>query len=168
MTAGWLRVPPFVGLVVVWLLLMGQVTWANLLGGVAVAAILVVLVPLRMPGNGHRVHPVALVRLSVFIGWSLVTSSWSVLVATLRPTPARLRAGIVRIELPSTSSPWVTALVANAITLTPGTMTLVATLGPPVLQVHALGLGDPDDLRADVLDLHRRVHAAFTPREVGP
>jgi multicomponent Na+:H+ antiporter subunit E len=165
-TGAWLRVPPFVGLVVLWLLLVGEVTVGNVLGGLAVAAGIELLVPLRLPRTRHRVHPGALASLTAFVGWSLVTSSWTVLVATLAPTPERLRAGIVRVELPGTSSEWVTTLVANAISLTPGTMTLDATMGPPVLQVHVLGLGDLDEFRAEVLDLHRRVDAAFTPRAV--
>jgi multicomponent Na+:H+ antiporter subunit E len=165
-TGAWLRVPPFVGLVAVWLLLMGEVTLGNVLGGVVVAAVVVGLVPLARPSTGHVLHPLALARLTVFVAWSLVTSSWAVLVTTLAPTPERLRAGIVRVDLPPSSSEWVTTVVANAITLTPGTMTLTATMGPPMLQVHVLGLGDIDEFRDEILDLHRRVDAAFTPRGV--
>ena len=168
MTGARLRIPPFIGLVVLWLLLMGEVTVGNLVGGIAVAAVVTFLVPLRRPGTGHRVHLVSLASLSVFVAWSLVTSSWAVLVTTLFPTTERLRAGIVRVELPASSSEWVTTLVANAITLTPGTMTMEATMGPPTLQVHVLGLGDVDEFRDEILDLHRRVDAAFTPRTVAP
>lgn len=164
MSGPWLRLPPFAGMVALWLLLMGEVSLPNVAGAVVVAAAVVALVPLRLPASRHRVHPVALVRLGAFVAWSLVTSSWAVLVTTLAPTPARLRAGIVRVELPPSASEWVTTLVANAITLTPGTMTLGATMAPPVLQVHVLGLHDVDGFRAGVLDLHRRVDAAFTPR----
>jgi multicomponent Na+:H+ antiporter subunit E len=159
--------PPFVGLVVVWLLLQGEVTVGNLVGGVAVAAVVVGLLPLERPARTHVVHPVALVRLAVFVGWSLVTSVARVVVATLAPTPARLRAGIVRVDLPAGSSEWVITLVANAITLTPGTMTLTAATTPAALHVHVLGLGDVDEFRAEVLDLHGRVTAGFTPTEAG-
>ena len=161
------RVPPFVGLVVVWVLLMGDLSVANVLGGALVAGLVVGLVPLRPPVGGHRVHLLAVARLTGFVGWSLVTSSWAVLVTTVAPTPERLRAGIVRVELPATASSWVTTLVANSISLTPGTLTLSATLDPPLLDVHVLGLGDLDDFRAEVLDLHRRVDAAFTPTTDG-
>ena len=54
-------------------------------------------------------------------------------------------------------------LVANAITLTPGTLTVTAESDPAVLHVHVLGLGDVDEFRASVHDLHRRATAAFTP-----
>jgi multicomponent Na+:H+ antiporter subunit E len=157
------RVPPFVGLVVVWVLLVGEVTVGNVVGGIVVAGLVVGLVPLRPPRTGHRVHVAAVVRLVGFVGWSLITSVWAVLVTTLAPTPERLRAGIVRVELPASASEWVTTVVANSITLTPGTLTLSATLDPPVLYVHVLGLGDLDEFRSEVLDLHRRVDAAFTP-----
>lgn len=169
MSGRWpLRLPPFVGLVALWLLLMGEVTVPNVVGAIVVTTLIEVLVPLRLPRSRHRVHPVALVRLGAFVGWSLVTSAWTVLVTALAPTPPRLRAGIVRVELPPSASEWVTTLVANAITLTPGTMTLEATMAPPVLQVHVLGLGDVEGFRDEILDLHRRVDAAFTPRRDVP
>ena len=46
-------------------------------------------------------------------------------------------------------------LVANSITLTPGTLTVEVQDEPPVLYVHCLGLDDPDQVRRDVLDLQR-------------
>ena len=68
----------------------------------------------------------------------------------------------MRVELPG-ATPLVTTLVANAITLTPGTLTVTAGSDPAVLHVHVLGLGDLDEFRAEILDLQRRASAAFTP-----
>jgi hypothetical protein len=38
---------------------------------------------------------------------------------------------------------------------------------PPSLDVHVLGLGDPDDVRADVARLERLVLGAITPVDTG-
>lgn len=157
------RVAWIVTLAATWVLLNGDLTTANVVGGALVAVGVVVLVPLSPTAQRHRVHPVALVRFALFVLGSLVTSSWAVVRAALRPTDARLRAGIVRVPLPG-ATPLVTALVANAITLTPGTLTVTADDGDaPQLHVHVLGLGDPDDFRARVRDLQARATAAFTP-----
>jgi multicomponent Na+:H+ antiporter subunit E len=104
------------------------------------------------------------IRYVGFVAWSLVTSSASVVRTSLVPTPARLRSGIVRCELPG-ASPLVTTLVANAITLTPGTLTVTAdaTADPAVLHVHVLGLSDIEGFRGEIADLHARARAAVTP-----
>ena len=75
----------------------------------------------------------------------------------------RSSGGIVKVRLDA-ESPLTATLVANAITLTPGTMTLTARLDPAELTVHVLGLGDTDEFRASVEDLERRVVAALTPQ----
>src|SRR5262249_37328165 len=80
----------------------------------------------------------------------------------LRPTPTALRSGIVRVRLEQ-ESPVTTTLVANAVTLTPGTMTLTARIHPAELHIHAIGLDDPDEFRAEIHDLERRTVDALTP-----
>ena len=61
-------------------------------------------------------------------------------------------------------TPLVATIVSDAITLTPGTLTLDVRTDPTVLYVHVLGLGDPDDVRADVKELERLVVGAVEPR----
>jgi len=157
--------PLFVVLVATWLFLQGEWSAANLLGGAALAAVLLVLFPLARPAVGHVVHPWGLVKFVVFVLYSLVMSSWAVIKTILRPTDENLRSGVVRIRL-ETESALTSTIVANAITLTPGTMTLTARLDPAELHVHAIGLGDLDEFRASVHDLERRTTAAFTPRGI--
>lgn len=147
-----------------WLLLHGEVTIPNVLWGIVLGALLAVAFPVDTRALRHRLHPVGLVRWIGFVLWSLVKSSWAVIKVIVHPTPENLRAGIVRIRLES-ESPATTTLVANAITLTPGTMTLTALVGPAELHVHGIGLDDLDQFRADVLDLERRTLAAIEPRE---
>ncbi len=155
-------VPWVATLTVIWVLLNGGPTSANVLAGVAVSCLVMLAFPLAEPPSSHRFHPWGALRFVGFVGWSLVTSSAQVVVTSLFPTPARLRSGIVRVELPG-ATPLVTTLVSNAITLTPGTLTVTARSDPAVIHVHALGLGDLDEFREEVLDLQRRATAAFTP-----
>lgn len=147
-------------LLAVWLLLWGELSAANVASGlVVVAAVVAVDARLRMPRR-HRIHPFRVVVLVIDLFRRLVVASWAVVLTVLHPTPTRLAAGVVRVELRS-ASPVVTTLVADLITLTPGTLTLDARDG--ALFVHVLGLSDPDPVRAEVRELERLVTAAFTP-----
>ncbi|MCZ7627831.1 MAG: Na+/H+ antiporter subunit E [Microthrixaceae bacterium] len=94
----------------------------------------------------------------------LVTSSAAVVATVLAPTPARLRSGVVAVRL-SQDSALVATIVADAISLTPGTLTLEARrVGSSImLFIHVLGLGDPDEIRADVEGLEELVLRAVTP-----
>ncbi|MPY92891.1 MAG: Na+/H+ antiporter subunit E [Acidimicrobiia bacterium] len=156
------RLAPLAVLVVAWVLLNGELTVGNVVAGAIAAAVLLALFPLEGARWQHQLHPLGLARFLGFVAVSLVTSSAQVIRTVLRPSAPRLRAGIVRVELPATS-PLVVTLVANAISLTPGTLTLTATNEPAVLHVHVLGLGDVEAFRRSVVDLHGRATAAFTP-----
>lgn len=152
-------------LMAVWCTLWGEVSGANLLTGVAVVSLTLAWCP--RPDRRHRVHPLAAARFGATFLWLLVTSSVSIAVAVLRPTTERLRAGVVVCPLAS-DDPLVATVVADSVTLTPGTLTLDVRADPPALEVHVLGLGDPDDVRADVRRLEQLVLGAFTPIEPGP
>ena len=112
----------------------------------------------------HRLHPWAFAKFTVFVLYSLVMSSWEVIKVIVHPTPTSLRSGIVRVRLEA-ESPLTTTIVANAVTLTPGTMTLTAKVDPAELHIHVLGLAEPDEFRESVYDLERRTVAALTPVE---
>ncbi|MFM7537749.1 MAG: Na+/H+ antiporter subunit E [Acidimicrobiales bacterium] len=147
-------------LLVTWLLLWGEVSVANLLSGLVASAAVVVLVPgLGVPA-GHRVRPVGLVCLVGLFVVALARSTYQVVLAVVHPTPERLRAGVVRVRLRS-RSPLVGTIVADLVTLTPGTLSL--SLDNGVLFVHVLGLGDPEAARADVLRFEQAVLAAIEP-----
>jgi multicomponent Na+:H+ antiporter subunit E len=154
--------PVFVVLVGVWLLLEGELDVANVAGGVVLGLFLTIVFPVSEHVVHHRLHPWAFAKFVVFVLYSLVISSWEVIKVIVHPTPTSLRSGIVRVRLQE-DSPLTTTIVANAVTLTPGTMTLTARVDPAELHIHALGLAEPDEFRASVHDLERRTVAALTP-----
>lgn len=155
-------VPLFVVMVAMWLLLQGEASVGNVLGGAVLAAGLLACFPLAQPAVSHQIRPWAFCKFLVFVLYSLVMSSWAVIKIIVRPTPAALRSGILKVRL-TVESPLTTTIVANAVTLTPGTMTLTARVDPAELHIHVLGLVDPEEFRESVYDLERRTLEAVRP-----
>lgn len=147
-------------LLAVWLLLWGELSTGNVVGGALVIALLLLTFRLGRLPHRHRLSPVGAVLLLGRFLIDLVVSSVRVLVTVVAPTDARLRSGIVRVPL-ACDSPLVMKAVSDLLCLTPGTLTVEIDASPPVLYVHVLGLRDADQLRADVAALERRVLRAL-------
>lgn len=82
------RFRPFfvVWLVVMWIMLMGEISWANFFGGLAVALGIVLLLPLpAMPISNLSIHWGALVMLILKWFWDLAKASVKVAWLALRP-----------------------------------------------------------------------------------
>jgi multicomponent Na+:H+ antiporter subunit E len=144
-------------LTVVWVALWGSLTAANVLGGLAVAAALLLLLPLPEVEREGAPRPVALLHLLGFFLWELVKASFTVVWQVLRPGAA-LRQAVVAVPITSTSDRLLT-LLANAVSLTPGTLALEVDRPRAVLYVHVLDLGGQaggaDDVRRDIQQLER-------------
>lgn len=141
-------------LTVLWVGLWDDVSVANVITGVIVAV--AVLVFARQPRLARRdrtavrVQPLAALH---FIGHVIVNLVHSNLVLAWEIiTPgSRINTGIVAVPL-RTESRISMLIVANVVTLTPGTLTVEAKGSPPVLYIHVLHLRDLDAVRRD---LHR-------------
>lgn len=156
-----------VSLLVIWVALWGELSVANVASGILVAGILAALFPVPTAALRHRVHPLAVVILGWHLLVGLVTSSWTVVRAVIAPQPGSRDADVVAVPL-ATRSPLVASIVANAITLTPGTMSVACSTSTFVLEIHVLGRYDHHEFVDAVGLLEQRVTAAVTPREVGP
>lgn len=141
----------------VWVVLWGSFTAANVLGGLAVATALLLLLPLPEVPRQGGLRPLALLRfLAVFL-WDLVLASLTVVVQVLHPRKA-LRQAVVAVPVVGTSDRLLT-LLANAVSLTPGTLALEVDRPRGVLYVHVLDIGDGeravDDVRRSIVRLER-------------
>ena len=155
-------IPRSLLLFALWILLWGELSVANVASGAVVVPLITWLFVARM-GRRFLVRPWGALLLGAHVGWSLVVSSLQVARAVLSPTPGRTATSVQTVVLAG-GSPLVASVVANLITLTPGTLTLDVDPGTLALSVHVLGEVDPADFRDGVLDLERRVVRAV--REV--
>jgi multicomponent Na+:H+ antiporter subunit E len=160
-----LRAHPWllVWLTAVWVGLWGSVTAANVLGGLAVAVVLVGALPLESAPRSGVLRPLAAVRFFVAFARDLVRSSVQVAVLVVHPR-RRLRQAVLAVPVPGASHPLLT-LLANAISLTPGTLTLEVDPQRSTLYVHALDVGPGPHAvqrtRSDVLGTARLAVLAF-------
>lgn len=149
-------------LAAVWVALWEQLTPANVVSGILVALAVTVLFPIgHQPGSSARVRPLAALRLLGYFLWKLTEANAVVAWEVLTPTN-RVNEGIVAIPVRGVSG-GITTIVANVISLTPGTLTIDVDDDPCVLYVHVLHLGDPEEVRREVLHLE-----ALVIRAVGP
>lgn len=147
-------------LVLVWVALWGDLSWANVLSGTAVAVLLVALFPDAGPGPVGTVRPLrALVFLAHF-AYKLVEANLIVAWEVITPNNESINEGIVAVPVTGASDAVIT-IVANAISLTPGTLTIEVSREPAVLYVHVLHLRDIEAVRRDVYQLESLAVRAF-------
>jgi len=151
-----------VWLTFVWLGLWGDLSWANLLSGILVAALVVVLLAPEEP-LGLLVRPIALVRFIAFFAQNLVIASFEVAREVLRPRP-QLRPAVVAASIAATSR-GLTAVIAASISLTPGTLVIDIDRSDShtTLYIHVFDLDERAELLANVARLERLAVAALAP-----
>ena len=152
-------------LAAVWVGLWGSVTPANVLGGLAVAVVLVWALPLAPSGAPGVVDVRALLAFGARFAVDLCVSTWQVAVLVVHPR-GTLRQGVVALPVPGASDALLT-MIANAISLTPGTLTIDIDRNSSTLYVHALDLGaGPEGVQQLRQDLSEQ--AAGAVRAIGP
>ncbi len=172
-------------LLAVWVALWGEPSVGNLLSGIAAIIVINLVFPtgpavVAVEDEGTP-RFVAGVRFLAIFAWALIVANVQVVIAVLRPR-LRIAEGVVAVPLVS-RSPIIATMVANAISLTPGTLTIEiggggagrpggsagrATPGVEageepevVLYVHALTLDDAHTVRADGRRLEGLAVTAF-------
>ncbi|WP_116996789.1 Na+/H+ antiporter subunit E [Desertimonas flava] len=142
-----IRLTRIVCLTAVWLALWSDVSVANVVTGLLVAAAIVGAFDTWRRGR-FVIRPLPLVRLACYFLGALVKSSIAVARATLSPH-YRVHTGIIALPLTGCSDSVVT-VIANAISLTPGTLTLEVRQDPLTLYVHAFDVRDLEQVRQDL------------------
>jgi multicomponent Na+:H+ antiporter subunit E len=126
-------------LVLVWILLWGTVSAANILSGLAVALVITLLLPLPTVPIEGRVHPLSLLRLVFTVAYYLVLSSVQVAWLAVKPGPPPLSA-VLRAHL-AVKSDLVLALAVNIFNLIPGSIVLEIDQARRMLYMHVIDVG---------------------------
>ena len=146
----------------IWMALTGTFTFANFAVGFAISTLALWLI--SSPADVTLI--VYVTRLLRFVGF-IFFFIWELLLANLRVafevlTPGfQMRAAIIAIPLDAESDLEITVL-ANLITLTPGTLSLDVSPDRKTLYVHAMHVSDAEQFRQDIKQrMERRVMEVF-------
>ncbi|UFU02763.1 Na+/H+ antiporter subunit E [Ruania suaedae] len=160
--------PMAVWMTIVWVLLWGGVTPANVLSGLVVSALLLVIFPMPKVGFAGRWSVIGTVALLVRLLADIVRASIAVAVRVLR-VRQNPRGAVIRVQLRSESD-LVLTLTAELTSLVPGTLVVEAHRLTGMLYLHVLDVSQPGALeraRASVLSQERRVmHALATDADI--
>lgn len=160
-------VPLVAWLVFVWIGLWEKLSAGNLLSGLAVALlILLSFRPRRLSTDSLTLRPWRAVQFGAYFVVRLVEASAIVAWEVVTPRN-RIREGIVAVPLARSSKP-IALMVAQAVSLTPGTLTIEIDEDPPVLYVHVLHLTSVEAARREVLRLEQYAARAFLPEGARP
>ncbi|GGM59813.1 hypothetical protein GCM10010106_01940 [Thermopolyspora flexuosa] len=160
------RIIALTALVLVWCLLWGQFSWANIIGGLALALAVLAVFPLPPVTFAGRIHPLGLARFTLRFLRDLVVSSVQVAVLAFRFGHLP-RSAIIAVA-PRIRSDLNLTLTGIALSLIPGSLVIEVDRRAGVLYVHALGLRDADEVerfRRSVLDLEARIIGAVGSTE---
>ena len=151
-----------VWLTVVWVLLWGDLSWANVLAGALIGFVVTRALPMPTIEFHGRVRPGPLLRLLGRFVVDLVRAS--VQVARLAMTPGRVpRGAVLAVQLRSHSDLYLT-LTAQLCSLVPGSIVVEAHRITGTLYVHLLDVdmvGGIEQGRAHVLENEARILRAL-------
>ncbi|PZF87909.1 Na+/H+ antiporter subunit E [Micromonospora endophytica] len=151
-----------IALVAVWVLLWGTFSWANVIGGLAVAAVLLAVFPLPPVTFAGRIHPVATLRFWLRFLRDLMVASVQIAWLALRPGHVP-RSAIIAVRLRVNTDLNLT-LTAEALSLVPGSLILEADRTTGTLFIHVINVDSLDEVeqfRRGVLELEARIIAAI-------
>ena len=149
-------------LTAVWVLLWGDLSVANVLGGAVVGVLVTTLLPLPPVDFHGKIRPLALLYLFVRFVYDLAVASVHVAILALdfRRVP---RGAVVGVQLRNHSDLYLT-ITSELSTLTPGSLVIEAHRLTGMVYLHVLDIdayGGSEKVREDTLALEERVLRAF-------
>jgi multicomponent Na+:H+ antiporter subunit E len=147
-------------LAIVWVAITGSASFLNLLFGFVLAAIALSIVRASYGGGLYLGRGRKIVSLLFLFLSELAKSAWAVAVAVMSPR-MDVKPGIFAFPL-TVDHDFEITLLANLITLTPGTLSVDVSEDRKILYVHALDCSDPESIRRSIADgFERRILEAF-------
>lgn len=152
--------PAILLLTLAWLGLTGSLTPANVVLGIAVSTVAAVFAREGRRRREVRLRPLRIVELAALFVYELALSGYRVARLALAPR-LRLRPGIFAYPL-RVDGDFEIALLANMITLTPGTLSVDISDDRRTLFVHAVDCSDVEQARRDIAQgFERKIMEAF-------
>lgn len=143
-------------LAVTWVVLTGDVGGMNLLFGLFVGYLVLGVMQRQIPSlRGYTRRLPRLFKFVAFFAKELVVANLTVAFDIITPV-WHMKPGVIAMPLEAKTELEIT-MVANLISLTPGTLSLDVSDDRRVLFIHAMFLDNEQDLRDSLKDMERRV-----------
>ena len=147
-------------LALTWTVVSGSFTLLNLIFGFVLGAASLYLIRREIGTIGYFGRITRIGSLIVLFLYELIMSAWRVAVMVLSPK-MDLTPGIFAYRL-KVDTDFEITLLANLITLTPGTLSVDVSEDRSTLYVHAIDCSDPEGARADIANgFERKILEAF-------
>ena len=147
-------------LALAWVTLSGDFTGLNLVLGLVFGYIALVLIEPQL--TALKGYPARIPRILRFLGFfikELLLANLKVAFDILTP-PWHMKPGVIAMPLEARTELEIT-MVANLISLTPGTLSLDVSDDRKVLYIHAMFLDDEEELRRNLKELEYRALELF-------
>ncbi|MEP3437418.1 MAG: Na+/H+ antiporter subunit E [Hoeflea sp.] len=147
-------------LALTWAAVTGSFTFLNFAFGFVLAVSALSLIREQVGSIGYFSRARRVISLLLLFVYELVLSAWKVAVVVLSPR-MDLKPGILAYPL-RVDRDFEITILANLITLTPGTLSVDVSEDRRTLYVHALDASDPDATRRDIAEgFERKIMEAF-------
>lgn len=135
-------------LMLAWAALNGELTPSNLLAGFVIGYLMLALTQRALGSRGYATKVFVVIKFALFFGWELIKSNVRVAYEVITPGN-HMKPGIVGVPLTVTHD-YQIILLANMITLTPGTLSIDVSNDKRTLYIHSMYVEDVEEFRASI------------------
>lgn len=147
-------------LALIWTAVTGSFSFANFVFGFLLAALVIYLIRSETNAEHYFIRTWRILGLAWLFIVELIKSAVKVAITVMSPN-MDLKPGFITYPLRVDRDLEIT-LLANLITLTPGTLSVDVSEDRKLLFIHALDCSDPQGIRADIANgFERRILEAF-------
>lgn len=147
-------------LALAWVAVTGTFSLANLVLGLILAAAALYLIRERVNWPNFFLRARRIVALALLFLYELILSALRVALLVVSPK-MKINPGIIAFPL-TVQRDFEITLLANLITLTPGTLSVDVSDDKATLYVHCVDASDPDQTRRDIAEgFERKIIEAF-------
>lgn len=139
-----------IALAFLWSVLHGEVNDTNLIIGFVVGYIILGTIRLNNETTSYFTKVSQVVRFVLVFLKELLVSSIRVAYDVVTPT-AHAKPGVIAVPIEAETDAEI-AMLANVISLTPGTLSLDVSEDRKTLYIHAMFIDNPDDIRREIKD----------------
>lgn len=133
---------------VMWMFLQETYTLASFIGGYILGILLLLLLNRFIPDSFYLRRFFKTIQLILLFIKELISANWDIVRLVYKPKP-EIEPGIFALPTELKSN-WEITLLANLISLTPGTLTIAVSHDNTHLYIHAMDIDDIDESIAEI------------------